>query len=54
MGKENPLFLMGGDFKFHCLQFKNPVGIPKVLMFFSSGDESSIRGMKTMGNWRKI
>ena len=42
MGTENPLFLMSGDFKFYCLQFKNPVGIPKILVFFSSGDESSM------------
>ena len=33
MGMENPLFLMGGDFKFYCLQLKNPVGIPKILVF---------------------
>ena len=43
MGTENPFFLMSGDFKFYyCLQFKNPVGIPKILVFFSSGDESSM------------
>ena len=42
MGTENPMFLMSGDFKFYCLQFKNPVGIPKILVFFSSGDESSM------------
>ena len=42
MGTENPLFLMSGDFKFSCLQSKNPVGIPKILVFFSSGDESSM------------
>ena len=41
MGTENHLFFMSGDFKFYCLPFKNPVGIPKILVFFSSGDESS-------------
>ena len=41
-GTENPVFLMSGDLKFYCLQFKNPVGIPKTLLFFSSGDESSM------------
>ena len=39
---ENPLFLTSGDFKFYCLQFKNPVGIPKILLFFSSGNERSM------------
>ena len=34
MGTENPLFLMSGDFKFYCLQFKNPVGILKILTLF--------------------
>ena len=28
---------MCGDFKFYCLQLKNPVGIPKILMLFSVG-----------------
>ena len=37
MGTENPLFLMGRDFKFYCLQLKNPVGIPKILVFFLVG-----------------
>ena len=36
MGTENPLFLMSGDFKFYCLQFK------KTFIVFSSGDESSM------------
>ena len=37
LGTENPLFLMSGDFKFYCLQFKNPVEIPKILVFFQVG-----------------
>ena len=37
MGMENPLLLMGGDFEFYCLQLKNPVGIPKILMLFPVG-----------------
>ena len=37
MGMENPLLLKGGDFEFYCLQLKNPVGIPKVLMLFPVG-----------------
>ena len=37
MGMENPLFLMGGDFEFYCLQLKNPVRIPEVLMLFLVG-----------------
>ena len=37
MGIENLLFLMGGDFKFYFLQLKNPVGIPKILVFFLVG-----------------
>ena len=32
MRMENPLLLMVGDFKFYCLQLKNLVGIPKILM----------------------
>ena len=36
-GDENLLLLMGGDFEFYCLQLKNPVGIPKILMFFPVG-----------------
>ena len=34
MGMGNPLLLMGGAFEFYCLQIKNPVGIPKILMLF--------------------
>ena len=30
----NPLLLMGWDFELYCLQLKNPVGIPKILMLF--------------------
>ena len=37
MGMENLLFLMGGGFKFYCLQLKNPVGVPKILVFFLVG-----------------
>ena len=37
MGRENPLFLMGGDFEFYCLQLKKPVGISKILVFFLVG-----------------
>ena len=44
MGMEHPLFLMGGEFEFYCLKFKNPVGIPKILMLFPVGmrDEGSV------------
>ena len=28
---------MGGDFVFYCLQLKNPVGNPKILMLFPVG-----------------
>ena len=37
MGLENPLFLMGGHFKFYCLQLEKPMGIPKILVFFLVG-----------------
>ena len=37
MGMKNPLLLMGGDFEFYCLQLKNPMGIPKILMLFPVG-----------------
>ena len=36
-GKENLLLLMGEDFEFYCLQLKNPVEIPKILVFFLVG-----------------
>ena len=36
-GMENPLLLMGGGFVFYCLQLKNPVEIPKILMLFPVG-----------------
>ena len=42
MGMENPLLLMGGVFELYCLQLKNPVGIPKILMFFPVGMKSSV------------
>ena len=29
-------FNWSGDFEFYCLLFKNPVGIPKILMLFLS------------------
>ena len=31
MGMENPLLLMRGNFKYYCLQLKNPLVIPKML-----------------------
>ena len=34
MGMENPFLLMGGDFELYCLQLKNSVGIPKIVMLF--------------------
>ena len=37
MGRENPLFLMGGDFESYCLQLKKQVGISKILVFFLMG-----------------
>ena len=37
MGMENPLLFMGGDFELYCLQLKNAVGIPKILMLFPVG-----------------
>ena len=37
MWTENSLLLKGGDFEFYCLQLKNPVGIPKILVFFLVG-----------------
>ena len=42
MGKENPLLLMGGDFKFYCLQLKKLEEISKILVFFPSGDEGLV------------
>ena len=54
MGMKNPLLLMGGDFEFHCLQLKNPVGIPKILMLFPVGMRvqcSFPMGMKFQGNF---
>ena len=44
MRMENPLFLMGGDFEFYCLQLKNPVGIPKIQMVFPVGITLGTRG----------
>ena len=52
MGTENPLLLRGGDFEFYCLQLKNPVGIPKILMLFPVGMRvqcSFLMGMKFQG-----
>ena len=52
MEMENPLLLMGKDFKFYCLQLKNPVGIPKILMLFLVGMRVQCRfpiGMKFQG-----
>ena len=52
IGIENPLPLMGGDFEFYCLQLKNPVGIPKILMLFPVGMRvqcSFPTGMKFQG-----
>ena len=37
MRMENFLLLMDGDFEFYCLQLRNPVGIPKILMLFPVG-----------------
>ena len=37
MGMEKPLLLLNGDFEFYCLQLKNPVGFPKILMLFPVG-----------------
>ena len=42
MGMENPLLLKRGDFKYYCLQLKNPVLIPKMLFPV---------GMKFQGNF---
>ena len=50
MRKGNPLLLM--DFEFYCLQLKNPVGIPKIMMFFLVGMRvlySFPMGMKLQG-----
>ena len=52
MGMENPLFLMGGDFEFYCLQLIDLLGIPKVLMLFPVGIRvqcSFPMGMKFQG-----
>ena len=50
MGMENPLLLMGGDFKFYCLQLKDPVGIPDILMLFPVRVQCSFpMGMKFQG-----
>ena len=39
IGMENPLLFMGEDFEFYCLQLKNPVVIPKILVLPPSGDK---------------
>ena len=49
MGMENPLLLMGGDFEFYCLQLKNPVGIPKILMLLPVG--MRVKCSIPMGIW---
>ena len=36
------VLVMGGGLKFYCLQLKDLMDILKVLLFFSSGDESSM------------
>ena len=51
-GDEDFLFLMGGGFKFYCLQLKILVGIPKILVFFQVGMEVQCNfpmGMKFQG-----
>ena len=53
IGMENPLLLMGGDFKFYCLlQLKNPVRILKIFNAFPVGMRVQCRfpmGMKIQG-----
>ena len=52
-GDEKSLVLMGGDFKFYCLQLKNPVGETlEILVFFPVGMRvqcSFPMGMKFQG-----
>ena len=36
------IVLMGGDFKFYCLQLKDTVGDSRNFSVFPSGDESSV------------
>ena len=52
MGIENPLLLRDGKFEFYCLQLKNPVRIPKIIMLFPVGMRvqcSFPMGMKFQG-----
>ena len=43
MGMKNLLTFMDGDFKFYCLQLKNPVRISRNSNAFPSGDGSLVQ-----------
>ena len=51
MGMKIFLFLMGGVFKFYCLQLRILSGIPKILVFFPVGQCNLPMGMKFQGNF---